>query len=123
MIITDDKGDILAALDVHVGWNPVERTVIFTGFSKNDRSLRISFERTEMEGMMAGLAVALYELQSPYVAAKVTATLTPQSGEEHGAGPLCEDPGCIAAGTPHGHTCPSCGHGTFHPAPEGAPTL
>jgi hypothetical protein len=118
------ENDVLATGSVHVGWNPIERTVLFTAVNKDDRILRISFERAEMEGMMAGLAVALYELDSPYVSANLTATLSPQDGEEHGAGPLCEDSACPAAADgPHGHQCPSCGHGTYHPAPEGTPTL
>lgn len=138
MIIHDDKGEVLAAAgQVHVGWNPIERTVIFTAFAKsgNGRTLRISFERGEMEGMMAGIAMALFELDSPYVAANLTATVrvqdppdaptpdAPARAGTHDLGPLCEDSECIAAGTPHGHTCPVCGHGTYHPAPEEEATL
>lgn len=123
MIISNETNTVLAETEHgHVGWNLLERTVVLTAMQEDERFIRISFTRKEMEGIIGGIAMALFELDSSYVSAQITATLTPQTApggaRGHDSGPLCEDPACEAAAEPHGHTCPSCGHGTYYPGEE-----
>lgn len=86
MIIENDSNNILAQSNhVHVGWNQALDCVLISMIIENpDEVVTIRVDRKEMERLLPDLAVALFELSSPYVSVDISHAVdcpTPQPAD------------------------------------------